>query len=891
MSPGWRRILRVPRPVDRQAREDVEAEIRFHLDSRTEELVAGGLDREAARARAEREFGDVRAAREILVPQARRRERRARLGAWTGELRRDLVRSVRGLRRTPAFTLVAVTTLALAIGATTGIFSVANAVLFRPLPYADPDRIVQVMEAEEPENPRNHISSATYIDWRNEAASFEAFGAYGFQLPLVLTEPGAPPQQVETVAMTPAAFRVLGARPALGRLFTPEEGRPGSPRSVVLSWSLWRTRFGGDESVLGRRIALDDQAYEVVGVMGPRFGFPDHDVQAWPSLRFAAASEGANRRAHQWSAIGRLAPGVPAERADAELDAISARLEAAHPESMTGWRAYVVPFRADLTRSVRPLVWILLAVVGVVLLVACANLANLMLARFTARRRELAVRSALGAGRGRLVRAALVESAVLSAVGGALGVALAIAFTRLFVALAPPDIPLLATTRADPAVLGFALAATIASTVLFGLLPALRSTRVDPAAVLAEGRRGEGGGRSETRLRSAILVSEVALSSWLLIGAGLLVRTMIELHSVDLGFEPEGLTAVTIRLPTSAYPTREEQRSFFDPLSERLRALPGVEAVAGTTEPPVVGYQMTFGYAVASQPRSGPDPMEDPVQLRAVTPGSFETVRQPVLAGRPFAEADGDGAPAVAIVNASLADRHWPGTSPVGDRMSTEGPEGPWYRIVGVVADTRHRGAMPAEPALYVPFDQRAWSWMSWQTLLLRTSEGMEVPRGAVDEAIWSLDASLVAERFAPVPDLYAESRARSRFAAQLMVAFAGVALLLGAVGLYGVLAYGVARRRIEIGVRMALGAGKGAIARLVLYRGLALAAVGLSLGVGTALLATRALESLLFGVPPRDPWTFAAVPCLLLAVAALAAWLPARRAADTEPARVLREG
>jgi putative ABC transport system permease protein len=888
---NWKRVLRIERPVDRQATEDVKAEIEFHLQARTDELQAAGLPADEARRQAKREFGDMRAARAALVPPARRAERRRRVGRWVDELARDTREAARGLRSAPAFTLVAVATLAIAIGSSTGIFSVANAVLFRPLPYAQPDRIVQVNESEEPESPRDHISSATYIDWRNEAQSFSEFGAYGVQLPLVMVGPDMRPRQVESTLMTPAAFRALGVSPVVGRAFREEEGVPGSPRVVIISWAFWQTHFGGDEGAVGSLVTLDDQDYEIVGVMGPRFAFPDHDVEVWPTLRFTATSDGQNRRAHQWSAIGRLAPGISAETAEAELDAISARLEMEFPADMTNWRARVRTFRADLTRTVRPLVWVLLGVVVTVLLVACANLANLMLARFTSSRREMAMRSALGAGRGRLIRRVLVETGVLALLGGGLGLVLAVALMRVFVSIAPADIPLLAATRLDGTVLAFASVATVASLTLFGLIPAFRSTKVDPALALRDSGRGSSGGRSQTRLRSTILVSQIAMSSLLLIGAGLLVRTMDRLQSLDLGYEIDGVVAATLRLPPAAYPTSADQVVFFETLREGLLGIPGVDAVAATSEPPVVGYQMSFGYAVQGQPRSGPQPMEQAIQLRAVTPPYFELLRQPLIAGRTFEETDVPGAPRVAIINESMARLHWPAGDAVGQRISTESPQGEWVDIVGVVADTYHRGALEPEPAFYVPWDQKAWDWLTWQTFMIRTSVPPAALRGAIDEAVWAVDRSLALERLVRVSDLYADSRASNRFAMQLLVSFAVVAMLLGAIGLYGVLAYSVGLRRREIGVRMALGAASPSIAGMVVKDGIRLSLLGLAIGLAAAAAGTRFLDSLLYGVGSLDPVTFLAIPVLLLGVTAFASWLPARRAAGTDPATVLRDG
>lgn len=889
-DPRWRRALRVPRALRSHVDRDIDEEIAFHLASRTDELVAGGVDPEAARRQAEREFGDRARARDALSTPGRRRERRRRLGAFVGALRRDVRESARALGRAPAFSLVVGLTLALAIGANAGIFSVANAVLFRPLSFPEPDRLVSVMEMEEGVHPRNAISTATFLDWRNEARSFAELGAYGFAASLALSDPEGPPRQIRSVMIEPAALAVLGAAPVLGRTFAPEEGVPGSPRVALLSWTFWQARFGGDERAIGRTVPLDGTPYEIVGVMGPRFAFPDETVEVWRNLRLAATSDGQSRTTHQWSAVGRLADGATWEAADGELDAISARLEPLYPREMTNWRARVEPLRDRLTVGVRPLMWVLLGVVGVVLLVACANLANLMLARFTARARELAVRRALGAGRARLVRRMAVEAGLLAGAGGAVGIGLAVVLMRLFVAIAPSDLPLVRDTRLDLAVLVFAVVATVFSALLFGLLPGIRSSRVDPAMMLRSGGRGSTASRGQSRWRAGLLVSQVALSSLLLVGAGLLIRSMIELQRIEYGYEPEGLVAVSINLPSSAYGSTEEQWAFYAPLIERIAGIPGVISVSGTSEPPVVGFDMSFGYLIREQPREGPDPYQDAAGLRTVGPGYFEMMGQRVLRGRPLEESDGRSAPQVGVVNESMAELHWAGSDPIGSRIAFQ-EEGPWFEIVGVVEDVWQGGADPDYPAFYRPFEQKEFDWITWQTLFVRTETEPAAIRGPIEEAIWSLDRNIPLERFEPVPDLYADSRARSRFAMQLMIGFAAVAMLLGAIGLYGVLAYWVGQRRQEIGVRMALGARAGTIASLVLGTGLRLCCVGLVIGLGAALVVTRYLESLLFGVGVRDPLTFAAIAATLLIVATLASWLPARRAASTEPSSVLRIG
>jgi len=886
---GWRRAFRVPRPADRQAREDVDAEITFHLEMRAEELIAGGLDPDEARARAEREFGDAGAARAELVPPARRRERRARRSVALDELGGDVRYGLRGLRGSPVFAIVAILTLGLAVGANTSIFSVANAVLFRPLPYAEPDRLAAVWETRAGGGQRNTISTATFVDWRNEQTSFEAFGAYSWVQGLAFAGDGEA-EEVRAVQMSRDAFLALGVSPRLGRLFTPEEAAPGGPRAVILSRGFWQRRFGGDESVEGRTLDLADVPHTVVGVMGRGFDFPHDGIDLWPALPLPATSDGTSRRTHRWRVVARLRPGVSPASADAELDAISGRLEATFPEDMEGWRANVEPFRDSVTRSVKPLLRVLLGVVAVVLLVACANLANLLLARQTARARELAVRQALGAGRGRLVRQLLVESGIVAFAGAMLGVFVGYAAMRGFVALAPEEIPLLDQVRLDGGVLGFALGITVAALALFGVLPALRASAADPAEALAEGGVRTAGGRSQRRLRSGILVAQMALSVVLLVGAGLLTRSLIRLQRVDYGFEPEGLLAVSTELPSARYGDRESQNGFYEPLIERVGGLPGVRSVAATTEPPVVGYQMTWSYAVEGRPTERADGLFDARDVRMVTPAYFETLRMRLVEGRELRDSDRADAPLVAVVSERFAAETWPDEEAIGQRISFDGHEGPWHEVVGVVNDVRHRDPRETDAAAYVPWVQRQWDWMSWLTLMVRTDGDPRALVRPIEAAVRELDDRVPVRLATPVVDLYADSRARSRFATMLLVSFAGLAVALGAIGLYGVLAYGVSQRRREIGVRMALGAGSEQIAGQVVREGLILCGIGLAIGLALSLPLARFVESLLYGVGARDPVTLVAIPLVLLAVGAVAAWIPARRAARTDPASVLRE-
>jgi predicted permease len=895
--PGLKRVLRIEKPVRDQVKDDVAAEIRFHIQSRVEELVAGGRSHDEARRQATREFGDSPEALQALKSESTRTVRHTRRRELLDRLEQDVRYGWRTLRGSPGFAATTILTLALAIGANTAIFSVVRAVILRPLPYPEPDRLVAVWEHEPGGNPRNNVTDGSYLDWRDGSTRFQELGAFSWEYDMALAGDG-PPVQLSVIGMTADAFRALGLPPKLGRSFSEEEMVPGGARTVVISHGLWQRRFGGDPEVVGKTIRLDDIDRMVIGVMGPEFAFPTPDVDLWGPLQLTEADR-ENRRAHRWRVIGRLKPGAQIEQAQAELSAIASRLATEYPEWMEGWDVNVQPYRSDLTAQVRTLMWLLLGVVAVVLLIACANIANLLLARAVGREREVAVRGALGAGRTRLIRQFLTESALIAVLGGAIGFALATAGIDLFVALAPDDIPLLEDTRIDFSVFGFASLAILASTVLFGLIPAVRATGVDFRSTLASGLDRSSGGVPHARLRSSLLVSQVALTLMLLIGAGLLVRSFIELERVDYGYEPERLLAVQMNLPTSRYGDMAAHARFYEPLIERVEALPGVQSVVGTSEPPVIGYGMTWSFAIESKPREGLKTLEDDVQTHAVTPGYFQTLGIPVRAGRAFQLADRDDAPLVAVINESLAQQHWPGSAPnraIGERIAFQDRNGPWIEIVGVVGDVRQRGsAREPAPAIYLPWSQRQWAWMSWMTLLVRlerelAGSPLSLTR-PIEAAMWELDDQVPIQRVGEVSEFYAESTARRRFAMNLLGAFAGLALLLGVVGIYGVLSYTVAQRRHEIGIRMALGAGQRSVATSVVGQGLRLACLGVAIGVVGALALTRLLQSLLYEVGATDLLTFVALPLGLLAVAALAAYLPARRASRIEPTTALRAG
>jgi putative ABC transport system permease protein len=581
--------------------------------------------------------------------------------------------------------------------------------------------------------------------------------------------------------------------------------------------------------------------------------------------------------------------GAPLQQAQAELDAIAARLAEEYPQHMEGWGVNVQPYRADLVSGVRPLLILLLGAVALVLVLACANLANLLLARALAREREVAVRGALGAGRPRLLQQFLTEALLIALLGGGLGFVLTAAGLDAFVRLAPDDIPLLEQTRIDPAVFGFAVAATVMATLLFGLLPALNATASDPAATLRAATE-RGGGLRHARLRSALLIAEVALSVVLLTGAGLLVRSFLRIEQVDYGFDPENILITYVSLPSARYPGTPQHVDFFRRALERVEAVPGIRSAVGTTDPPALQVSVTFSFAIEGRPRPGPQDREDPVTLAAVTPGYFRALGIPLLQGRAFSESDGPETPAVLIINRALAQRHWPGQDPVGKRISFQGQQGPWLQIVGVVGDTRHSNVdRPNDPTIYIPYAQKRWSWLNWLALAARTEGDPESLAPSVRDAIWEVDGTLALGRITPLVDLYGELNARRRFATVLLGVFALLAMILGTVGVYGVLAYAVAQRTREIGVRIALGAQRRSVAATVVRQGVVLALAGIGLGVPAALGLSRFLGSLVFGISTQDPGTFIAVPLLMLSVAAVAAYLPARRATRVDPLQALR--
>ncbi len=735
----------------------------------------------------------------------------------------------------------------------------------------------------------NVVSAGNYLAWSEGARSFAAIGTYQSGFDAALTGNGEP-EKLSAAQITPSLLDVLRVAPAIGHALAPGNMSAGQPKEILISDGLWRGRFGADPAVVGKTLTLDGQSVAIAGVMPRGFAFPEPDVDVWFAHRFDV-DERESFRSHNFQVVARLAPGATVATAEAEMTELARRLAREHPADMSGWGVNVVPAHADAVRDVRPLLLVLMGVVTVVLVIACANLATLQLARASRRGLEMAVRTAVGAGRGRLVRQLLTETFVVTLAGGVLGALLVAGSLRAIVAAAPGDIPFLEAVRLDPIVLGFAVALTFLCAALVGLAPALQMSRARLQPLLASARTAAGGAHG--RMRHVLIAGQIGLALVLLVAAMLLVRSFWKLEQVNHGFDPDHLLAVSLDLPQARYPDNASQSRFYDGLVARLRALPGVTAAAGTTSFPGKGAQMTFSFAIEGRQAPNPNGREDPVPLQGVTPGYFATMGIPVIEGRAIAATDGVDTPGVLVINEALAKQHWPNGGAVGTRVRFRVNE-PWYRIVGVVGDTHDEGLdVPAPPTIYLSLAQRAsnWNWMTWQNLIVRTDGDPMAVLPSVRAAVWSFDRNLPLLDATTMNAAFAKNDAQRRFAMALVAGFAALALGLGAVGVFGVLSCAMAERRREIGVRLALGAEPRRVAAAMVKSTLSFAVAGAVAGLAAAFALTRFLGSLLFQIDPADPLTFTTVTALLLAVAALAAWLPARKAVRLNPVTALREG
>jgi putative ABC transport system permease protein len=803
-------------------------------------------------------------------------------GALMRELLADLRYGCRLLLKNPGVTAVAVLALALGIGANTAIFSAVNAVLLRPLPFPQPDRLVSIRLDHDQRNIHNAFGPYPDIaDWRQQSRSFEYLAAYAPASVNLTTRDE--PERASLWMVNADFFPMLGVRMALGRGFLPEEDRPGAVRMAILSHGLWQRRFGSDPGLAGKTMLLDGDPCTVVGVLPAGFKLEAGTVDLYTPVAASSARSGHDR--WMYGVYGRLKPGVSIEKAQAELDTITRRLEQQYPRPLTGWRPRVWGMRQFMVRDVELSLVVLLAAVALVLLIACANVANLLLARVSARQKEMAVRAAMGAGRWRVVRQLLTESILLALAGAFFGLLLAYWGVAALPALGTERFPMLQQARLDLPALGFTLLISLLTGLLFGIAPALAVSRTRVYETLKEGGRSSTESRAGSRLRGLLVVSEVALALPLMIGASLMIRSLLNLQDVNPGFNPAGVLTASINLPAPKYSKPERQIAFYRQLQERLEAMPGVTAVGMASVLPLSGTNQGTSLLIQGRPVSSPS--DAPILwFRIVNTRYFQAMQIPLRKGRVFTEQDAAGAPRVLIVNETMARRYWPNDDPIGKQVGNGAPNG-WMPVVGVVGDVRHMSlAQEPDAEIYFPFGQSPQPALS---LALRTSSDPLRFAPALRRAVLELDREQPVSRVAAMEQTLADSLAAKRFSTVLLGIFAVVALVLAAIGIYGVISFSVTRRTHEIGIRMALGARAADVLRMVVIEGTRLALIGVSIGLAAAFALTRLIGALLYGVKATDPLVFCAISLLLIAVAALASYLPARRAARVDPMVALR--
>jgi putative ABC transport system permease protein len=798
---------------------------------------------------------------------------------------RDLKFSIRSLLKRPALTFIAILTLGIGIGANSAIFSMVNALLLKPLPFPDPDRIVALWDKVPSRGvERNEVTVANYLDWRAQNKSFEQLGIYRWwSTNLTGAET---PERVQGFLVTPNFLEITGVKPIMGRGFLPEEDQPGKDTVVLLTYTLWQRRFGADPNIVSKTISTNGIQRTVVGVLPPDFNYPKGGEIYAP---LAITPELARSRDnHSYLGIGRLKAGVSLAAAQADLDTIATQLEKQYPETNTGRGVVIYPVLADTVRMYATAIWVMMGAVGFVLLIGCANVANLMLARALSRQREIALRAALGASRWRIIRQLLTESVILGLAGGFLGVLIAYWTVDAIRAANPGEAARFAAGWShlgiNLPVLIFTLVVSVLSGVLFGLAPALQLSKADLNSTLKEGARQASGSH---RLRGLLVISEVALSLMLLVSAGLLLRSFLQLVKTDPGFDSENLMTMSLVLPAAKYKEEPQRVTFYSDLVKRVEALPGITSAALVSHLPLGGSNSSTSLLIEGIPEPPPG-QEFSARYRVCTPNYFQTMGIPVLKGRAFTEQDRAGSQLAVIVNETFARKFWPDTDPIGQRVRYTGPlaENPWMQVVGVVQDVKHEMDLPVTPDFYTPHAQDAWSSM---VLVAKTKVEPAAMAAPMRQEVWALDKDQPVFDVHTMREVRAISLALHSFSSILLSIFAGVAVLLAAIGIYGVMFYAVIQRTQEIGIRMALGARAFDVLKLILRNGMSLALIGVAVGLLGSYGLTRLLASLLFGVTPTDMITFSLVTLGLLLIAFVACYIPARRATKVDPLVALR--
>jgi predicted permease len=875
-------LLRPLAALFRKRKQDAEMteELRAHVELRTRRNLASGMSPEEARYAAHRSFGGEEQIKE------RCRDERVRGLVWLEQFVQDVRYAARTLRKNPGFATVVVLTLALGIGANTAIFSVVHAVLLRGLPYNEPERVMRVLSTVGTN--RGSTTAPDFVDWRSSAQSFEGMAAVSGQSYNLIGN--GEPERISGARVSANYFEVLGLTPILGRAFTADEDKHGANRVALIGNGLWQRRYAGNPSVLGATIVLDREPYTIVGVLPAALELYANSVQVWTPLALTPRELGStgNRR---YAVTARLRPGVTREKAEAEMQTIARAIAEKRPNSNKGWGAIVVPIRDQVLGDIRQPLLILFGAVACVLLIACANVGNLLLARGEARHQEIAVRAALGAGRVRIARQLLTESLLLALLGGALGLWLASIGIDVLVRLLPATIPRLGQVAINGTVLVFTLGTVLLTGVLFGLAPSMRAARTDLNDALKKGGRTPGARTG--KLRSGLVVAEMALALVLLIGAGLLARSFWRILSVDTGLRREPLVALQTSLPESRYPQPVTFANFGDAVLERLHALPDVQSVGLTSHVPLGSGGNSISVTILGRPPVEPQQLPN-AHYRAVSAGYFSTLGIPVVAGRGFDDRDRASSTRVAVINQTMAQRLWPKENPIGHRFLLDDREKEPVEIVGVVANVKHFGpAADIQPEFFVPFAQGRESFWRFANrsfyIVVQPRGEIAAATSAVRRAVWSADSELPLYRVTTLQQLHRDSMAMPRVYGLLLSGFAMSALLLAAIGIYGVMAYTVAQRTREIGVRLALGASRPDVIKLIVGGGVRLALLGGGIGLLAALALTRLIASQLYQVSATDPEVFIGLAVLLIVIGLVACWLPARRAAKVDPMIALR--